>query len=504
MSLSTSITLADGTVYEQPLGLFINNEFVKGSGELIDTYDPHTTKLITSVHCATAADVDVAVKAAKTAYDTVWSKIDQQEKGKLLWKLGDLMEKYGEIIGKIDSVDGGKPYYTNCVNDIAQCVALTRYYAGFVDKIPGKHIQISEDKFVYEVQEPYGVVGQIVPWNYPFAMAQWKVISALAAGNTVVIKTAETTPLSMLFFGNLIKEAGFPPGVLNILSGYGKDAGSAIASHMEIEKVSFTGSTTVGRLIASQAAMSNLKSVTLECGGKSPLVVFPDANIKSAVTWSSMGIFYNSGQNCTANSRIILHESIYDEFLEAFKKHTAENWIIGDPLEKTTTVGPLVSKVHYEKVTEFIKKGENEGLKKLIGDEPVTLSSGYYVQPTIFLDVPTTSELWQEEIFGPVAVVAKFKTYDEAVELANATKYGLAAMVFTKNIKRGHRFASAMKSGSMYINSSNDEDIRAAFGGYGLSGEGGAREMGEQGLLIYTQTKAVHVNLAVEEEDDEL
>lgn len=498
MSLSTTITLPDGTQYEQPLGLFINNKFVKGSGALIETYSPTSTELITSVHSATKEDVDAAVAVAREAYDKVWSQVDVAEKGKLLWRLADLMEKYGDLLAKIDAVDAGKPFETNAKNDISQSVALCRYYAGYTDKVPGKYTHVSGDKFVYEVQEPYGVVGQIVPWNYPLAMAQWKILGAIAAGNTVVIKSAENTPLSLLYFGNLIKEAGFPPGVVNIISGLGQEAGAAIASHLDVDKVAFTGSTAVGKLIQQQAAGSNLKAVTLECGGKSPCVVFDDANLESAVQHASLGIFYNTGQNCTANSRIILHESIHDKFLELFKAYVAANWVVGDPFDAKTTVGPLVSKIQRDRVQSYIDHGVNEEkLERYLGNEPVD-AKGYYIPPTVFVNVPTSSKLWKEEIFGPVAVVCKFSTYDEALNMANNTVYGLGAAVFTENIKRAHRFAAGLQAGTVWINSSNDEDIKASFGGFKQSGEGSGRELGEKGLLVYTQTKAVHVNLALE------
>ena len=498
MSLSETITLPDGTKYEQPLGLFINNEFVQGTGGLIESYSPHSTKLITSVHAASAEDVDKAVQVAREAYNKTWKHIEPSDKGKLMWKLADLLEKNGEILGKIDAIDAGKPFENNALNDIAQSASLCRYYAGYTDKVPGKYTQISADKFVYEVQEPYGVVGQIVPWNYPLAMAQWKILGAIAAGNTVVIKSAENTPLSLLYFGNLIIEAGFPPGVVNIISGWGKEAGSAIASHMDIDKVAFTGSTAVGKLIQQMASASNLKAVTLECGGKSPCVVFEDADLESAVRHASLGIFYNSGQNCTANSRIILHESVHDKFLQLFKDYVDSNWIVGDPFDPKVTVGPLVSKVQRDRVQSYIDHGLNvEKLERFMGNEPVK-AEGYYIPPTVFINVPTTSKLWKEEIFGPVAVVCKFSTYDEALQLANDTTYGLGSAVFSTNIKRAHRFAAGLQAGTVWINSSNDEDVRASFGGYKQSGEGSGRELGEKGLLIYTQTKAVHVNLDLE------
>lgn len=493
--LSTQITLPDGTTYDQPLGLFINNEFVKGSSVPIETYSPHSTGLITSVQSADPGDVDIAVTAARQAFES-WSDTDASERGKLLWKLADLLESKGDLLAKIDAYDAGKPYKTNALNDIDQSVALCRYYAGYADKVHGKYTPVSGNKFVYEVQEPYGVVGQIVPWNYPLAMAQWKILAAIAVGNTVVIKSAENTPLSLLKFAELLMEAGLPSGVVNIISGLGSEAGDSLASHMGIDKIAFTGSTNVGKLILQRATV-NLKAVTLECGGKSPIVVFNDADLDSAVRHGSMGIFYNSGQNCTANSRMIVQEDVYDELLKNFKEYVSKEWVVGDPFDDSTTVGPLVSKVQRDRVQKYIDIGLSEGLERFMGNEPIQ-SDGYYIPPTVFINVPPTSRLWKEEIFGPVLCVAKFKTYEEGLELANDTTYGLGAAVFTSNIKRAHKFASKLQAGTVWINSSNDEDVKASFGGYKQSGEGNGRELGEKGLLMYTQTKAIHVNLDME------
>lgn len=499
--LFVEIKFPTGESYKQPIGLFINNEFVPGhSDKLVDTINPTDGELITTVHAADEQDVDIAVKAARESYDDVWSKISGSERGALLYKLAELIEEEKEILAKIDTLDAGKPYNSNSLSDLEQIIELTKFFAGYADKINGKYIPVSEDKFVYEVKEPYGVVGQIVPWNYPLAMASWKIQSALAAGNTVVIKSAENTPLSLLYFGQLIKRAGFPPGVVNIISGYGQIAGSAIAAHEDIDKVAFTGSTNVGKII-QKLATSNLKAVTLECGGKSPSVIFNDANVKEAVKWSSLGIYYNTGQNCTANSRILVEEEIYDEFLKQFKQYVLENWITGDPFDSKTTVGPLISKVQLDRVLSYVKIGETEEkLNKLeLGDESIyTTHKGWFLNPTVFTDVPVTSKLFQEEIFGPVVTITKFKGYKDALAKANNTQYGLGSAVFTKDIKKAHKFGKGLKAGTVWINSSNDEDVRASFGGYKMSGIG--RELGESGVDVYTQIKAIHVNLA---DDDE-
>ncbi|CCH44899.1 Retinal dehydrogenase [Wickerhamomyces ciferrii] len=499
MSLFTDIKLPTGETYKQPIGLFINNEFVKShSDELIETINPTNGELITSVYAANEQDIDIAVKAAREAYETKWSKTSGVERGELLYRLAELIEQERDILAKIDSLDAGKPYESNSQSDLSQIIELTKYFAGYSDKIKGSYLPISDEKFVYEIKEPYGVVGQIVPWNYPLAMASWKIQSALAAGNTIVIKSAENTPLSLLYFGQLIVKAGFPPGVVNIISGLGSIAGSAIASHEDVDKIAFTGSTQVGKHI-QQAATSNLKAVTLECGGKSPSVVFKDSNLSNAAKWSALGIFYNTGQNCTANSRILVEEEVYDEFLTLFQEEIKKNWIVGDPFDDKTTVGPLISKVQLDRVQSYIKHGEEvEKLSKLeVGDSAIYKEQkGWFQNPIIFKDVPTDSKLFQEEIFGPVVTITKFSGFEDGLTKANNTKYGLGSAVFTNNIQKAHKFGRGLKAGTVWINSSNDEDIRASFGGYKLSGIG--RELGESGIEVYTQTKAIHVNLSEE------
>ncbi|KAH3684553.1 hypothetical protein WICPIJ_004443 [Wickerhamomyces pijperi] len=502
--LSSEITLPTGEKYIQPTGLFINNEFVPStSSKKIITVNPATAQPICELHAASAQDVDRAVKVAHETFEKTWSKVTGSERGELLIKLSQLIERDAEILAKIDALNAGKPYATNAMNDIGQILELTKFYAGYADKLDGKYIPISENKFVYEINEPLGVVGLIVPWNYPLAMASWKLQGALAAGNTVVIKSAENTPMSLLYFAQLIKEAGFPPGAVNILSGFGPITGSAMVGHELIDKISFTGSTGVGKLIQQQASV-NLKNVTLECGGKSPAVIFKDANLSEAVKWCSLGIFYNSGQNCTANSRILVQDEVYDEFIQKFQEYTKENWVLGDPFKDETTVGPVISKTHHERILSYLNHGSNvEKLNKIeiapLGSTAQDYPQGYYITPTIFTDVPVTSKLFQEEIFGPVACVTKFSDFEEAIKIANSSIYGLGSAVFTKNIKKAHRFARMLKAGTVWINSSNDEDIKASFGGYKMSGVG--REMGLEGIKTYTQIKAIHVNLDDEEEE---
>lgn len=499
-SLHQTIRFPDGTSYDQPTGLFINNEFVASSAaEKVTSINPHDEREIVSVHAATKEDVDRAVKAARWCYENVYSLYSPPQIGGLLLKLASIVEQNSDLLSKIDALDGGKPFESNAKNDLNQIVEILTYYAGYADKIDGKYINLGPDKYVVEVKEPFGVVGLIVPWNYPLAMSIWKLVSALTAGNCIVIKSSEITPLSLLYLAKLVKEAGFPPGCFNVVSGLGSVTGAALASHLDVDKISFTGSTVTGQVI-QKLASENLKNVTLECGGKSPCVVFKDANLDEAVKWSSLGIFYNSGQNCTANSRILVEDEIYDKFLAKFKEYVQKNWIVGAPFSEKSTVGPVVSKAQYDKVRSYIKHGsEVEGLKKLIGDEPVA-SNGYYVNPTIFVDVPETSRLFQEEIFGPVGVVTKFSGFNDALAKSNNSSYGLGSAVFTRNIKKAHRFSRGLKAGTVWINSSNDEDIRAAFGGYKMSGIG--RELGSHGIDVYTQIKAIHVNLEVSEGDE--
>ncbi|SCW01897.1 LAFE_0E09670g1_1 [Lachancea fermentati] len=483
--------------YEQPLGLFINNEFVVSSdNSKIETVNPATGEKITAFHAASKSDVDKAVKAAREAYETKWSKTSAEERGILLAKLCDLIEQEKHLLAAIETLDSGKPYESNALADLEQIIQCTRYFAGAADKYTkGEMIPLTHDKYAYTIKSPYGVVAQVIPWNYPLAMASWKIQSCLAAGNTIIIKPAENTSLSLLYLAQLFKKAGFPAGVLNVVPGYGDVVGSELATHPDVDKIAFTGSTAVGQKIM-QMASSTLKAVTLECGGKSPAVVFEDANLDEAVKWTAAGIFYNSGQNCTANSRIYVQESVYDKFLEKFTQFTESEWNFGascDPFEEACKVGPLISQTQYDRVTGFINHGkEVEKLNIKQMGKPV--DKGYFVPPTIFTDVPQTSKLVRDEIFGPVAIVAKFKDYDEAMKLSNDTSYGLASAVFTEDIRKAHQFARDIKAGTCWVNSSNDEEVSVPFGGFKMSGIG--RELGQSGVDAYVQTKAVHMNIS--------
>jgi aldehyde dehydrogenase (NAD+) len=458
--------------------------------------------------------VDIAVAAARKAFRSPeWRNMDTTARGDLMFKLAALIEENRETLATIETWDNGKPYSVALEDDLADTSGTIKYYAGYADKVHGQVIDTSPTKLAYTIREPMGVCGQIIPWNYPLAMAAWKLGPALACGNTVVIKASEQTPLSILYLANLIKEAGFPPGVVNILNGYGKDAGAAIASHLDVDKIAFTGSTATGKLIMKMAA-ANMKNITLETGGKSPLIVFADADIDQAVKWSHIGVMSNMGQICTATSRVLVQDGIYDRFVEAFKEQVKKVSKIGDPFEDETFQGPQVTKAQvrrfpcsvrpiskkltcgkYDRVLGYIDSGISEGATLAMGGKPCkdVDGRGFFIEPTIFTNVTDSMKIYREEVFGPFVVISSFQTEEEAVRRANDTTYGLGSAVFTQDIAKAHRVARAIESGTVWINSSNDSDIRIPFGGVKQSGIG--RELGEAGLAAYTNQKAVHVNL---------
>ncbi|KAL6793640.1 aldehyde dehydrogenase domain-containing protein [Trichoderma sp. SZMC 28013] len=487
VELNTPVT---GT-YSQPIGLFINNEWVEGvDKKKFEVVNPATEEVITSVCEGTEKDVDLAVAAARKAFNTTWRKVAPGERGRLMLKLADLAEKNLDLLAAVESLDNGKSI-TMARGDVGAVVGCIRYYGGWADKIEGKTLDIAPDMFNYTRHEPLGVCGQIIPWNFPLLMLAWKIGPALATGNTIVMKTAEQTPLSALVFANLVKEAGFPPGVFNLISGFGKTAGAAISAHMDIDKVAFTGSTVVGRTIMKAAAASNLKKVTLELGGKSPNIVFNDADIEQAISWVNFGIYFNHGQTCCAGTRIFVQEGIYDKFLEAFKKRALANKV-GDPFHHETFQGPQVSQLQFDRIMGYIQSGKEEGATVEIGGERHG-EKGYFIQPTVFSNVTADMKIMREEIFGPVAAIAKFKDEEEVIQMGNDSNYGLAAAVHTRDLNTAIRVSNEIQAGTVWVNCYNLLHHQMPFGGYKESGIG--RELGEAALANYTQNKSVAIRL---------
>mmetsp|Transcript_28876 Transcript_28876/g.33022 ORF Transcript_28876/g.33022 Transcript_28876/m.33022 type:complete len:500 (-) Transcript_28876:128-1627(-) len=477
--------------------LFINNEFVNSvSGKTFPTVNPATEEVICNVQEADAADVDKAVKAAKAAFalKSPWRSMSASDRGKLIWKLAELMERDYAYLEELEALDNGKPlgregqYGTKV--DVALTIALYRYAAGWADKISGDTIPVDGNTLVYTRREPIGVCGAIIPWNFPLAMQSWKMAPALAAGCTIVIKTSEKTPLTALYVSKLVAEAGFPPGVVNTLSGYGPTAGAHLAKHPDVDKIAFTGSTMTGRLIQSMAA-SNLKRVSLELGGKSPVIVCDDADLDTAVNMCHVGLFLNQGQCCCAGSRIYVQDTIYDAFVEkAVAKAKAIQ--MGAYNEAKSEQGPQVDKIQFDSVMGYIAKGKAEGATVMTGGERHG-KKGYFVQPTIFADVKDDMIICKEEIFGPVMTLLKFTSDDEVVERANASMYGLGAGIMSSNIGRALGLANQIRAGSVWINSYDDFSVQAPFGGYKQSGN--SREKGKEMLDNYLETKCVFVPL---------
>ncbi|RMZ75845.1 hypothetical protein DV737_g5078, partial [Chaetothyriales sp. CBS 132003] len=497
--LQVNLTAPNGKKITLPTGLFINNEFVKATGgQKITSINPTDESEITSVEAASADDVDKAVKAARAALThPSWSEITNTERGALMYKLADLVEEQREILATLETWDNGKPYTVARDDDLGEVISTLRYYAGWADKLHGQTIPTTGQKFAYTLKQPIGVCGQIIPWNYPLAMGAWKLGPALACGNTIVLKPAEQTPLSILKFAELIPKAGFPPGVINIVNGYGREAGHALAAHLDVDKIAFTGSTVTAKAIMKTASV-NIKNITLETGGKSPLLVFDDADLDQAAKWAHLGIMSNQGQICTSTSRVLVQESIYDKFVELFKEAVKNTSKVGDPFAEDTFQGPQVTKAQYDRVLGYVESGKSEGAKLVAGGVPyrnVGEGKGFFIEPTVFTQVSDQMKIYREEIFGPFVVIAKFKDEEEALKMANDTTYGLGSAVFTQNVERAHRVASKIEAGMVWVNSSQDSDFRVPFGGVKQSGIG--RELGEAGLEAYSQTKAVHVNLGL-------
>ncbi|TPX32255.1 hypothetical protein SmJEL517_g04560 [Synchytrium microbalum] len=479
-----------GKSYTVPTGLFIGGKFIPSvSGKKFKSVNPATGEAFIEFFEGDKADVDLAVAAARDAVPR-WAKITPAERGRLMQRLADLYQQNLQVLAELESIDNGKSV-NDARGDVLGTIGCLRYYAGWADKIHGKVVDVDPNLQSYTRHEPFGIVGQIIPWNFPLSMQGWKLGPALATGNCIVMKTSEKTPLTGLFICQLFAQAGFPPGVLNVLSGFGPTCGNAIAVHPEILKVAFTGSTATGRRIMAAAAMSNLKKVSLELGGKSANIVFPDADINKAVFWSTVAIFSNMGQACTAGSRVFVHESIYDEFMTKFRA-AAATFKVGDPFDKDTRQGPLVDETQFNRVLSYIEQGKKEGAKVEIGGHRVG-DKGYFVSPTILSNVNDNMTVVKEEIFGPVVVALKFKDEAEVIARANNTEYGLAAALHTKNIQTAVRVSNALKAGTVWVNTYHRVSVQMPFGGYKQSGIG--RELGEYGLQEYFQVKSVFINL---------
>lgn len=491
LPLSVKVTFPTGKSYDQPTGLFINNEFVLPKRKkTFEVISPSTEEEICHVYEAREEDIDAAVEAAEAAFNTEWSTGPPLERTKYMTRLADLIEEHADTLAHIDTFDNGKSL-ANSRGDVVLAANYIRSCAGWADKIQGSAPDTGSGHLNVVKREPIGVCGQIIPWNFPLLMLSWKIGPALATGNTIVLKTAETTPLSGLYVAKLIKEAGFPKGVVNIVSGFGKIAGDAIATHKKIKKVAFTGSTATGRHIMRAAANSNLKKVTLELGGKSPNIVFNDADIDVTVQNLVTGIFYNTGEVCCAGSRVYVQDGIYDELLAAFKK-AAEDVKIGDPFAEDTFMGAQNSSTQLDKILKYIEIGKSEGAKVVAGGARHG-DKGFFVKPTIFGDVKEDMQIVKDEIFGPVVTITKFSTVDEVVKLANDSEYGLAAGIHSTNMNTIMSVANRIKAGTIWVNTYNDFDHMVPFGGYGQSGIG--RELGEAALDNYTQVKSIRVGL---------
>jgi phenylacetaldehyde dehydrogenase len=491
MAETTSKRVADFLSREVPL--FIGGQHRKSlSGKTFETPNPATGKTLATVAEGDAADIDEAVRAARAAYDGAWSDLTPSSRGKILWKIGDLIEEHAEELADLESLDNGKPKLQAQFADVAVAAELFHYMAGWTTKLEGNTLSLSTPYapgaqfHAYTLREPLGVVGQIIPWNFPLMMASWKLAPALACGNTVVLKPAEQTPLSVIFLADLLTEAGLPDGVVNIVNGYGETAGAALAAHEDVDKIAFTGSTQVGKLVL-RAAEGNLKKVTLELGGKGPNVVFDDADVEAAVAGAADAIFFNQGQVCCAGSRLYVQSGIYDD-LVAGVTEAARNIKVGDGLLPDTQMGPLVSSEQVERVSGYVQQGLADGAVATAGASPVS-GPGFFYPATVLTNTRPGMSVVTDEIFGPVLVADRFDDANEAASVANDSIYGLSAGIWTKDVSKAHTFAKKIQAGTVWVNCFNILDASLPFGGYKQSGWG--REMGHEVLNAYTQTKSV-------------
>jgi len=475
-----------------PGRLFIGGEWQDAaSGKTFEVIDPARAEVVTEVAEADAADIDRAVRAAREAFEGDWRRMMPRQRGRLMWKLAERLEERKDEIALVETLNNGKPLFESGI-DVAMAIQTYEYYAGWATKIEGETIPVSVPyQFNYTLREPIGVVGAIVPWNFPLNLASWKVAPALAAGCTVILKPASETPLTALLLADAAAEVGFPPGVLNVVPGHGRTAGEALVAHPGVDKIAFTGSTAVGQHIA-RVAVDTVKRVSLELGGKSPNIVFADADLPAAAKGALNGIFYGKGEVCAAGSRLLVEESAHEQ-LVGMVAEGADAMKIGDPLEKGTRIGAVVSEQQMETVLGYIQKGVEEGARVVAGGGRANIEPGYFVKPTVFDDVTSDMTIAREEIFGPVLATLTFDGVEEAIELANDSMYGLAAAVWTSDVKKAHYVASRLKAGTVWINTYNLYDPASPFGGYKESGYG--RDLGRHALEQYTQVKSVWVNL---------
>ncbi len=481
----------------EPGKMLINGEWVDpAGGQMLDTINPATGEVITQIPAGTAEDVHRAVTAARRAFDDpggAWQKMAAGERGRVLWRLSDLIEQNIDELAELETLDNGKPIFESRYVDLPTVIEVFRYYAGWATKIHGETINSRPNAFTYTLREPIGVVGAIVPWNFPLLLASWKIAPALACGNTVVIKPAEQTSLTLLRVGQLMMEADLPPGVVNIVTGLGPTVGAAIVKHPGVDKVAFTGSTLVGKEIMRNAA-DTIKRVTLELGGKSPNIVFADSDLDAAVKGATTGIFYGKGEVCAAGSRLLIEKKIHDDFMSRLVDR-ARKLKPGDPLDPKTRLGAIVSERQMQRVLGYIDKGKTEGAQLVAGGNRVSVDGGkgYFVEPTVFDGVNNRMTIAQEEIFGPVLATIPFDDVEHVAELANQNMYGLAAAVWTNDIRKAHAVARRLKAGTVWINAYNLYDVALPFGGYKQSGFG--RELGADAIEHYTELKSVWVNL---------